>query len=140
MARMHTRKRGKSSSKHPVERKHPPWGMEPATIEETIVKMAQEGKSGAMIGTILRDSYGVPDIKAATGKKLGTILAENDLLPEVPEDLDNLLAKREAIRDHLSANPRDIHNRRNLQLTEAKIRRLIKYYKREGRLPQTFTF
>ena len=137
---MHTRKRGKSSSKHPVERKHPQWGMEPAKIEKTIVKMAQEGKPAAMIGTILRDSYGVPDIKAATGKKLGTILAENDLRPEVPEDLDDLLAKRETMRDHLSTNPRDIHNRRNLQLTEAKIRRLIKYYKREGRLPETFTF
>ncbi len=89
-----------------------------------------------MIGTILRDSYGVPDIKAATGKKLSRILKEHNLLPDVPEDLDNLLTKRERLKEHLSANPRDIHNNRRLHLIEAKIRRLMKYYRRKGRISE----
>jgi len=110
MARMHLRKKGKASSKHPIERKHPKWGANPKEVEERIVKMAEEGKSPAMIGTILRDSYGVPDIKAATGKKLSRILKEHNLLPDVPEDLDNLLTKRERLKEHLSANPRNIHH------------------------------
>jgi small subunit ribosomal protein S15 len=139
MARMHSRKKGRSSSTHPIERKHPEWGTDPTKIEKTIVKLAQEGIPAALIGIRLRDSYGVPDIKAATGKKLSQILADNDLHPDVPEDLDTLLGKREKMRDHLSSNPHDIHNQRNLQLVEAKIRRLMKYYKREGRIPDTFS-
>ena len=139
MARMHSRKKGRSSSTHPVERKHPEWGADSTKVEKTIVKLAQEGTPAALIGKLLRDSYGVPDIKAATGKKLGQILADNDLRPEVPEDLDNLLGKREKMKDHLSTNPHDIHNLRNLQLVEAKIRRLMKYYKREGRIPNSFS-
>jgi len=92
----------------------PKWGANPREVEEKIIKMAEEGKSPAMIGTILRDSYGVPDIKAATGKKLSKILEEHNLLPDVPEDLDNLFTKRERLKEHLSANPRDIHNSRRL--------------------------
>lgn len=136
MARMHLRKKGRSASKHPIERKHPKWGANPREVEEKIIKMAEEGKSPAMIGTILRDSYGVPDIKAATGKKLSKILEEHNLLPDVPEDLDNLLTKRERLKEHLSANPRDIHNSRRLHLIEAKIRRLMKYYRRKGRISE----
>ncbi len=139
MARMHSRKKGKSSSTHPIERKHPKWGPSPREVEDRIVNMAKEGKSQAMIGITLRDSYGVPDIRAATGKKLGKILEEHGVLPEVPEDLDNLLTKREKLRDHLSLNPRDIHNKRELHLIESKIRRLMKYYKREGRIPAKFS-
>ena len=134
MARMHSRKKGKSSSTHPIDRKHPKWGPSPREIEDKIVSMTKEGKSQAMIGIILRDSYGVPDIKTATGKKLSKILEEHGMLPEVPEDLDNLMTKREKLRDHLSANPRDVHNKRELHLIEAKIRRLIKYYRRVGRI------
>ncbi|HHH77750.1 MAG: 30S ribosomal protein S15 [Thermoplasmata archaeon] len=136
MARMHSRKKGKSSSTHPIERKHPKWGLNPREIEDRIVSMAKEGKSQAIIGITLRDSHGVPDIKAATGKKLSKILEEHGMLPEIPEDLDNLLTKREKLRDHLSANPRDLHNKRELHLIEAKIRRLMKYYKREGRISE----
>ena len=139
MARMHSRKKGRSSSTHPVERKHPEWGADPSKIEKIIVKLAQEGTSAAIIGILLRDSYGVPDIKAVTGKKLSQILADNDLLPDVPEDLGDLLDKREKMKDHLSTNPRDTHNRRNLQLIEAKIRRLMRYYKREGRLSKGYS-
>ncbi|KAA0003185.1 MAG: 30S ribosomal protein S15 [Thermoplasmata archaeon] len=139
MARMHRRKRGKSSSQHPTERKHPSWGMNPKEIEERIVRLAEEGKPPSLIGIILRDGYGVPDIKAATGKKLTEILEEHDLLPPLPQDLANLLEKRANLDKHLAIHKKDLNNKRNLHLIEAKIRRLIRYYKREGRIPQKFS-
>ncbi len=140
MARMHARRKGRSGSKHPVERQHPEWSLKPEEIEELIVKMAEEGKQPATIGLILRDSYGVPDVKAALGKKITKVLEEHDLLPEIPEDLSNLLDKRENLLKHLAENKRDLHNKRRLQLIDAKIRRLVKYYKREGRLPENWKY
>ena len=140
MARMHARRKGKSGSKHPIERIHPEWSIKAEEIEELIVKLAEEGKEPAMIGLILRDSYGVPDVKAALGKKLTKVLEEHNLLPPVPEDLNNLLNRRNNIKKHLEENPRDLHNKRRLHLIEAKIRRLVKYYKRNGRLPEDWSY
>jgi small subunit ribosomal protein S15 len=84
---------------------------------------------------ILRDIYGVPDVKAVTGKKLSKILAENKLASEIPEDLQNLIKKAVNLRKHLEKNKRDKHNTRGLQLIESKIRRLSKHYKASGKLP-----
>ena len=137
---MHARRKGKSGSKHPIERIHPEWSLKAEEIEELIVKLAEEGKEPAMIGLILRDSYGVPDVKAALGKKLTKVLEEHNLLPPVPEDLNNLLNRRNNIKKHLEENPRDLHNKRRLHLIEAKIRRLVKYYKRKGRLPEDWSY
>ena len=140
MARMHARRRGKSGSKHPVERMHPEWSLKPEEIEQLIVKLAEEGKQPSMIGLILRDSYGIPDVKAALGKKLTQVLKEHDLLPPIPEDLANLLEKRANLIKHLQEHKKDIHNRRRLQLIEAKINRLVKYYKREGVLNENWSY
>ena len=65
---------------------------------------------------------------------LESALAENDLGGSYPEDLMNLMRQAVAIIDHLTTNHRDIHNKRSLELTEAKIRRLGNYYKAEGKL------
>jgi len=140
MARMHARRKGKSSSKHPVERIHPEWSLKPEEIEEKILKLAEEGKPPAMIGLILRDVYGVPDVKAALGKKLTRVLAEHGLAPEIPEDLANLIDKRNNLIKHLNRHSKDLHNKRRLQLIEAKIKRLVKYYKREGKLPEKWSY
>ncbi|MCD6473502.1 MAG: 30S ribosomal protein S15 [Thermoplasmata archaeon] len=140
MARMHARRRGRSSSKHPVERIHPEWSLKAEEIEEKIVKLAEEGKPPALIGLILRDVYGVPDVKAALGKKLTKVLEEHGLAPKIPEDLANLVDKRNNLMKHLEKHPKDIHNRRRLQLIEAKIKRLVKYYKREGKLPENWSY
>ena len=134
MARMHARRKGISSSKRPIERIHPEWSLKPKGIEDLIVKMAEEGKTTAMIGLTLRDSYGVPDVKTALGKKLTKVLEEHNLSSDIPEDLSNLLDKRANLKKHLADNTRDIHNRQRLQLIEAKINRLVKYYKREKKL------
>jgi small subunit ribosomal protein S15 len=35
-------------------------------IEDIILKLRKEGKSASVIGVILRDQYGIPDVKSVT--------------------------------------------------------------------------
>jgi small subunit ribosomal protein S15 len=109
-------------------------------IEELILKLTKEGNSTSKIGVILRDQYGIPDVKTVTGMKITQILEKNDQALEYPEDLMNLIRKAVNVRDHLEENPKDLHTRRGLQLMESRIRRLVKYYVREGVLPQGWRY
>jgi small subunit ribosomal protein S15 len=137
---MHARCRGKSGSTPPLEKIHPDWSLSAKEIESIIGKLAEKGTDMAQIGMILRDQHGVPDIKAATKKTLATILKEKNLYPDIPDDLGHLIKKTEGLKAHLTSNPRDLHNRRSLALTEAKIRRLGKYYIKTGKLPQNWKY
>lgn len=133
-------KEDQNSSNH-LRKNHPEWSMlNPKEIESRVIELAKEGKSTSEIGTILRDQYAVPDVKTATGKKIGEILKDKDLAPEVPEDLKNLIARAVQIREHLEENNKDLKNKRNLQLTESKIRRLVAYYKENNRLPEDWRY
>jgi len=133
MARMHARKRGKSGSKRPISKLPPSWLK--LTVEGLVVKYAREGYPPSMIGVLLRDRHGVPLVKQVTGKSIKQILKENGLLPEIPEDLANLLERARRMYVHLQKHKGDRYNRHRLQLVEAKIHRLVKYYKRTGELP-----
>ncbi len=136
MARMHARKRGKSSSTKIFHAQKPDWvDMESDEVEELIVKLAKQNMTSAQIGLILRDQHGVPDVKLVTGKKLTKILADNGLASDIPEDLMFLLRKAVRMHEHMKANNKDLHNKRQLHLTEAKIRRLVRYYVRVNKLP-----
>ena len=137
MARIHARRKGKSGSTPPYDRKNSPeWcPLKPREIEARVLELAKKHHSSSEIGLVLRDQYGVPNVKLATGKKISKILEENNLKSDVPEDLANLLRKALKIRKHLEGHRKDKQNLRNLQLTEAKIRRLTKYYHRREKLP-----
>ncbi len=93
-----------------------------------------------MIGIILRDSYGIPDVKLATGKSVKRILAENGITWKIPEDMAFLMKKAINLDKHLKENPKDTANRRGMQLVEVRIRRLSKYYKRTGELPDKWKY
>jgi len=141
MARIYSRKKGKSGSKKPPIKIVPKWvKLKKEEIVKMIVKMAKERKSSATIGAILRDQYGIPDVKILTGKTMTQILRENKLYPEIPEDLMNLFRKSVTLRDHLSRNKSDMHSKKGLENLESKIRRLVKYYMREGKLPSGFRY
>ena len=99
-----------------------------------VIKLAKEGKTAAHIGLILRDTYGVPDVKSLTEKSITQILREKKLEPELQDDVVALMRKSIAVRKHLTENKKDEAAHRGLLLTESKIRRLIKYYKRSGKL------
>jgi small subunit ribosomal protein S15 len=141
MARMHARRKGKSSSKRPYRKKNPEWvPLSLAEIEKLAVKLANEGLSTAAIGIKLRDQYAVPDVKLATGKSISQILKANDVKFDIPEDIRNLMKKAVNLHAHLEVNSHDLHNKRSLALTEAKIRRLLRYYKKNGVMPADWKY
>jgi len=140
MARMHSRKRGKAGSKKPYNRPLVWVRYKPREIELLIVKLVKEGKTSSQIGMILRDTYGIPDVRKIVGKKVNKILAEKKLLAEIPEDLKSLMRKNIMIKKHLDANHKDTASKRGLGLTESKIRRLVKYYKSSGRLDASWVY
>ncbi|MCK9151136.1 30S ribosomal protein S15 [Methanobacterium alcaliphilum] len=109
-------------------------------IEELILKLTKEGNSTSKIGIILRDQYGIPDVKLITGKKITKILEDHGQKPEYPEDIMNLIRKAVNIRDHLKENPKDLHTKRGLQVIESQIRRLGRYYVNEGVLPEGWRY
>ena len=141
MARMHARRKGKSCSKRPLITENPAWVTLSATeIEDIIVKMAKDGNNSAKIGLVLRDQYGVPDVKLATGKTITAIMKEKGVAPALPEDLANLMRRAIDLNVHLKETRGDISNRRGLMLIEAKIRRLERYYKANNVLPADWKY
>ncbi len=138
---MHSRKKGRSGSKRPAKLARQSWlSLKPREIEMLVVKYAKEGKSPSRIGLYLRDEYGVPSVKVATGKSIKQLLAEKKLLPPIPEDLMALMRKAVLLRKHMEENKKDVPGKRGLQLTESKIHRLAKYYKESGVLPETWKY
>ncbi len=133
MARMHSKKKGKSGSTHPLRTSTPQWeDISADEVVNLILDNAKKGHSPSMIGTILRDQHGIADVRLSTGKKIRQHLKENDLASELPDDLMNLITKAVLLRKHMELHPKDKHSFRGLKLSESKIRRLGKYYKRNG--------
>jgi small subunit ribosomal protein S15 len=128
-------------SKHLPVRFVPKWvKYKKKDVEDLVVKLAKEGNTSSKIGMILRDRYGIPDVKAITGKSITEIMKENKLYPQFPEDLLSLFRKAVKLREHLEKNKADKHSLRGLQLLESKIRRLSKYYIRKGILPKDWKY
>ena len=141
MARMYARRRGQSGSVRPYRKEAPEWSnTDVAAIEKVIVDLSKEGVSSARIGLVLRDRYGVPDVKLATGKRIGQIVKEKGLEGQIPEDLKNLIVKALGLRKHLAENKKDLHNKRQMQLAESKIRRLVRSYVSSGKLPKGWVY
>jgi len=141
MAKMHSRKRGKSGSIRPAIKKVPSWvSRSQKEIELLISKLSKEGKTAAQIGLVLRDEYGVPSTKVLAGKNITKILKEHKLLPKLPYDMLALIKRAIILRKHLEANKQDMAALRGLQLTESKIKRLMKYYKKNGKIDQEWKY
>ena len=85
MARMYSRKKGKSGSKKPMVKKAGWVKYKSNEIEDIIVKLAKKGHSSARIGLVLRDQYGIPSTRLLTKEKISRILKKHNLQPEVPE-------------------------------------------------------
>ena len=138
---MDSRRRGKAGSEKPLLAPVPSWVQyKKDEIETLVVKLAKQGISPSQIGLILRDSYGIPDVEKLAGRKLGKILEEKKLAPEIPESLQALIKNAVQIKKHMETNKKDMHSKLGLQRTEAKIFRLVKYYKRTGRLPENWKY
>ena len=141
MARMHSGGKGRSGSNKPSVSEAPEWSAtDKKELEDLIVSLAQDGNSTAIIGTILRDQHAVPDVRLVTGERISQTLARNDISPRYPEDMMNLMRRALSLIDHLAGNRKDLHNRRQLELCESKIRRLARYYKSNGQLDENWAY
>jgi small subunit ribosomal protein S15 len=140
MARMYSRKKGNSGSHRPAQTQAKWVTHKPAEVEDIIARLAKEGKGPAEIGTILRDQYGIPSVKALATKKVTAIMKEKGQLPELPDDMLNLLKSAVKLRAHLERNSHDRYCKRGLELTESKIRRLAKYYKKNEVIPAKWQY
>jgi small subunit ribosomal protein S15 len=141
MSRMHSGRKGSSGSKRPLLTENPKWVQQSADeVKDLVAKMAGDGVSMAKIGLILRDQYGIPSVQLATGKSVKQILDEKNIKFELPEDLQALMKRAVSMGGHIKKNKKDLHNLRGRALMESKIRRLVKYYKREGIIPETWKY
>ena len=138
---MPKKEKGRSHSTRPVSRRPPIWcKYQPEEVEAFIIKLAKEGHSLSKIGTILRDQYAIPLVKPITGKSISDILAAAGMAPSMPEDLANLVKKAQGLAVHMDKNKKDLHNKRSMQVIEARIHKLSRYYKREGVLPKKWKY
>jgi small subunit ribosomal protein S15 len=141
MARMHSRKHGKSGSTKPAKKVMPSWvRYKEKELEMLITKLSKEGKTTSEIGIVLRDTYGIPSAKLILKKSLGQFLVDKKLASEIPEDILALIKRAVAIKKHLEDNTRDKTAKRGLILTESMIKRLTKYYKKSGKLSHDWKY
>lgn len=141
MSRIHSRRKGISGSKRPLLTENPKWVTQTAEeIGDLVAKLAGEGMTMAKIGLVLRDQYAVPNVRLATGKSIKEILDDKGVKPELPEDIQALMKRAVWLSGHIKKNPKDLHNTRGLRLIESNIRRLTKYYKREGVIPEAWNY
>ncbi|MGC8669805.1 MAG: 30S ribosomal protein S15 [Candidatus Micrarchaeia archaeon] len=139
MARMHSKKKGKSKSKKPPESSATLPNMSKEEIEEKIVEYAKQGIPPALIGEKLKKEN-VLYIRHAVGKKLTKILEEKNVAPQLPPDLVDLMKKAVNIRAHLASNKSDVYNTIRLHRVESKIWRLTRYYISNNKLPQDWRY
>ena len=141
MARLHSRKRGKSGSRKPMNKAAPDWvEMKPDEIEDKIIELAREGLNATAIGLILRDQYGIPSVRNICKKTISQILEDRGIKVEYPDDILNLIKKAVRMRKHINNNKRDTHNKTKLIHVESKIRRLARYYVKKGKLPEDWKY
>ena len=102
MGRMHSKGKGISRRSLPYRKAPPSWVQVSASdLVEQICKLARKGSTPSQIGVILRDQYGIPQVKGVTGSKILRLLKVNRLAPTLPEDLYCLIKKAVNIRKHI---------------------------------------
>ena len=138
---MHSKGKGASGSSKPHSQSPPEWSnSDKKEVEELILQLSEEGNSNASIGTILRDKHGVPNVSLVTGERISQTLERLGKSGKLPEDLMSLMRRALRLIDHLSQNSKDIHNRRQLELCESKIRRLSRYYRENNQIDSDWTY
>jgi small subunit ribosomal protein S15 len=135
------KKQGRSHQNRPVSKRPPSWCKYTADeVEALIIRLAKDGHPPSKIGSILRDQHGIPLTKPITGKPITTILREAGLAPSIPENLETLMRKAARLHSHLEKNMQDFSNKRALNIIEARIYKLVRYYKQEGVLPPDWKY
>lgn len=134
MARLHTRKHGKSKSRKPTLA-DAKLDADKAKVEKAILECSKQGMDGAAIGREVKEKHGAGYLKPLLGMRLDKFLSSKGVEKKIPDDLMALMRKAVGMHKHLGANHRDVYGKLRLARVEAKIGRLSKYYRNEGRLP-----
>ncbi|MGI0100353.1 MAG: 30S ribosomal protein S15 [Candidatus Micrarchaeaceae archaeon] len=141
MARMHSKRHGKSKSRKPIASElGEPKDVDSKKVKDAIVEYAKHGMMPSMIGLKLKEEHGVPYIKHYMGKRLVAIMKENGVSMQLPPDIMDLMKKAVNMNAHISKNKQDYSNALRLRRIESKIWRLTKYYIRKGSLPQGWRY
>ena len=141
MGRLHSHRHGQSHSTRPIKPSSPKWlRQSPEEIEELILKYAKEGLTSSEIGVKLRDQHAIPLTRSIIKKSITEVLEQRGIKSEMPEDLNNIVKKALGLQKHLKTHTSDRRNVRSLELLEAKVHRLSSYYKKIGRIPETWKY
>ncbi|MBS3150357.1 30S ribosomal protein S15 [Candidatus Woesearchaeota archaeon] len=141
MARLYSRKKGKSGSTKPLSKANPSWlRYDEKEVEQLVLKLSKQGFTKSQIGLMLRDTYGIPSVSNILKKKIGKVLEENKVVHALPEDMLALIRKEISLMKHFESNKKDMSAKRGLRLTESKINRLVKYYKKKGTLDKAWKY
>ena len=141
MGRMHSNGKGIARRCLPFRKKPPSWvQISVNDLVEQIVKLAKKGTTPSQIGVLLRDCYGIPQVKNITGNKILRILRKHGLAPEIPEDLYMLIKKAVNVRKHLERNRKDKDSKFRLILIESRIHRLARFYRKTKVLPPNWKY
>ena len=133
---MHSRKHGKHGSHKPIKRIHLDWLIyDKDEVQKLIEKLAKEGRTSSEIGIMLRDQYGIPDVRYFD-MRIGKVAPKEGM----PEDMYNLMKKAVNLHRHMGEMRKDSKGKHGLELLESKIRRLGKYYARTGKLPRDWRY
>lgn len=109
-------------------------------VEDLIIKFAKQGYTESQIGVILRDTYGIAQVRFLSGQKIQRILKKNGLAAKIPEDLYHLIKKSLSIRKHLEKNKKDKDAKYRLTIKESRIHRITRYYRKAGKVPANFKY
>ena len=141
MGRMHSKGKGISRRSLPYRKAPPSWVQIAASdLTDQIVKLARKGSTPSQIGVILRDNYGIPQVKGITGSKILRLLKVAGVAPQLPEDLYCLIKKAVNIRKHIEKYRADKDGKFRLILVESRIHRLARYYRKVKALPPTWKY
>jgi len=140
MARTHAHTHGKSHTIRPTSKNAPTWTIANEEIVSKIVDFGKDGFTASEIGLRLRDEFAVPLVKPIIGKTITQIMEENAIQRSMPEDLERLLRKALGLQKHLNIHNSDKRNVRSLELIESKIHRLSRYYKKTGKVNQSWKY
>ena len=140
MTRIHGNSRGKSQSMKPSTMKSDWVKLTPEQIGKLVVEMNKEGLNASQIGIKLRDEHAISSIKSVTGKNMKGFMEDNGINQEIPEDLEALVKRALSLQNHLKSNKGDRKNVRSLELLEAKVHRLSKYYKKKNIIPKNWKY
>jgi len=141
MSRIHSGRKGRAGSHRPYPATKPEWvTTSKEEVVEAAVKLAKGGLSSAQVGQALRDSYGIPSVRAITNERLSRVLKANGISQELPEDLQALLKRVVHLQRHLQGHTKDNSNKRGLSLVESRIRRLARYYRQHKVIPDSWRY